>query len=52
MLDLTPEGERFVGEEIGRMHNHILSKLDALSSEDRDRFLSALDDLFEMTWRL
>lgn len=52
ILDFTAEGERFVGEEIGRMHNHILSKLDALSPEDRERFLSALDDLFEMTWRL
>jgi DNA-binding MarR family transcriptional regulator len=52
LLEFTPEGERFVGEEIGRMHNHILSKLEGLSPEDRSRFLQALDDLFEMTWRL
>ncbi|MFP4374502.1 MAG: MarR family winged helix-turn-helix transcriptional regulator [Spirochaetaceae bacterium] len=52
MLEFTPDGERFVDEEIGRMHNHILSKLAVLSAAERARFLSALDDLFEMTWRL
>ncbi|MFP4067194.1 MAG: MarR family winged helix-turn-helix transcriptional regulator [Spirochaetaceae bacterium] len=51
-LELTPEGERFVDEQIGRIHTHIAAKLDALSPEDRRRFLTALDDLFEMTWRL
>jgi DNA-binding MarR family transcriptional regulator len=52
LLDFTSEGERFVDEEIGRMHRHILSKLDSLSAADRARFLKALDDLFELTWRL
>lgn len=52
LLDFTSEGERFVDEEIGRMHRHIRSKLDSLSAADRARFLKALDDLFELTWRL
>ena len=50
--EFTPEGEKFVAEEVGRMHRHIESKLDVLSPDDRARFLKALDDLFEMTWRL
>jgi DNA-binding MarR family transcriptional regulator len=52
ILDFTEAGERFVAEQVGRMHRHIVSKLGALSSEDRERFLKALDDLFEMTSRL
>ena len=52
VVELTPEGERFVREEIERIHKHIVGKLDGLPEEDRDRFLKALDDLFEMTWRL
>jgi DNA-binding MarR family transcriptional regulator len=52
LLEFTADGERFVAEEVGRMHRHIESKLNVLTPEDKGRFLNALDDLFEMTWRL
>ena len=51
-LQFTEEGERFIEEQLDRLYHHIDGKLRQLNDSDRQRFMRALNDFFELSGKI
>jgi DNA-binding MarR family transcriptional regulator len=51
-LAFTPQGERFIEEQLDWLYHHVSGKLEQLQPADRERFMRALNDLFELSGRI